>query len=207
MAALVDTAFGEIVKASHRMRMESGVLPTALDAGLGEAQGTQSLLDAVTQQSVAMSSKTRSGPAASTARTGSSGGGGGTDKTTGRKKKELKWGDLPVGNLTPEVERDLRLLRMRNYLDPKKHFKGSDSKALPKHFQIARVVEGPTEFYSSRLTRKERKNTLVDELMADDRLRKYHKRKFVEIEQRNAQGRRGHVKRLQQKRKPAWMRK
>ena len=106
---------------------EAGVLPTALDTGLGAAQGTSALLASVTEQSVASTSRTRSRPA------------NGPGSAAASSKKELKWGDLPVGNLTPEVERDLRLLRMRNYLDPKIHFKGSDSKALPKHFQVRRV--------------------------------------------------------------------
>ena len=38
--------------------------------------------------------------------------------------------------------------------------------------QMGRVVEGPADFYHSRIPKKQRKATLVDELMADAEFRK-----------------------------------
>ena len=39
--------------------------------------------------------------------------------------------------------------------------------------QVGRYVEGPTEFYSARLTKKERKETFADEFLADQQLKAY----------------------------------
>ena len=38
--------------------------------------------------------------------------------------------------------------------------------------QMGRVVEGPADFYHSRIPKKQRKATLVDELLADVEFRK-----------------------------------
>jgi DNA-directed RNA polymerase subunit N (RpoN/RPB10) len=53
---------------------------------------------------------------------------------------------------------------------------------MPRYcLQIGRVVDSPADFYSSRIPQKERKRTLVDELMADAEFKRYAKRKYGEI--------------------------
>lgn len=42
-------------------------------------------------------------------------------------------------------------------------------------------MDAPLDYYNNRLTRKERKRTLVDELLADAEFNKYNKRKYREI--------------------------
>lgn len=42
-------------------------------------------------------------------------------------------------------------------------------------------MDSPLDYYNNRLTRKERKKTLVDELLADAEFNKYNKRKYQEI--------------------------
>lgn len=42
-------------------------------------------------------------------------------------------------------------------------------------------MDSPLDYYNNRLTRKERKKTLVDELLADAEFTKYNKRKYKEI--------------------------
>lgn len=42
-------------------------------------------------------------------------------------------------------------------------------------------MDSPLDFYNNRLTKKERKKTLVDELLADAEFQKYNKRKYKEI--------------------------
>lgn len=37
--------------------------------------------------------------------------------------------------------------------------------------QIGTVIEGPTEYFSGRLTKKQRKQTIVDEILADRKIR------------------------------------
>lgn len=46
------------------------------------------------------------------------------------------WFNLPATQLTPEIEQDMKLIKMRNILDRKRHYKKNDSSALPKYFQV-----------------------------------------------------------------------
>ncbi|CEF65481.1 Deoxynucleotidyltransferase terminal-interacting protein 2 [Strongyloides ratti] len=99
------------------------------------------------------------------------------DKKIGEKKKERKlnreetagkgWFDMKSPEMTDEIRRDLEVIQMRGAIDPKAHYKKNASKELPKHFQIGTVIETKADFYSSRLTNKERKRTIVDELLAE----------------------------------------
>lgn len=38
--------------------------------------------------------------------------------------------------------------------------------------QVGTVVEGPGEFYSARIPRKQRKRTIVEELLADEKFKR-----------------------------------
>ena len=49
------------------------------------------------------------------------------------------WFDMPAPQLTQEIKNDLKLLRMRNALDPTRHYKTADSKKLPRYFQVSSV--------------------------------------------------------------------
>lgn len=97
------------------------------------------------------------------------------------KTKGKNWFNLPAPEMTDEVKHDLQVIQMRSVLDPKHFYKKNDLKALPKYFQIGKVVDSPTDYYSGRLTKKERKRTIVDELMANAEFSKYNKRKYKEI--------------------------
>ncbi|CAH1111100.1 unnamed protein product [Psylliodes chrysocephalus] len=102
-----------------------------------------------------------------------------------RKERDLtkgsKWYGLPATELTDEVKRDLEVLQMRSVLDPKHFYKKNDLKVLPKYFQIGKVMDAPLDFYNDRVPKKQRKKTLVDELLADAEFNKYNKRKYKEI--------------------------
>lgn len=67
------------------------------------------------------------------------------------------------------LQADIAVIRNRNYLDPKKFYKSSDfAKKGSQLVQLGTVVEGSMEsVYSNRLTKKQRKETLMDEVMAD----------------------------------------
>ncbi|OAY36428.1 rRNA-processing protein fcf2 [Manihot esculenta] len=97
------------------------------------------------------------------------------------------WFDMPAPTMTPELKKDLQLLKLRGALDPKRHYKKGDSKSktLPKYFQVGTVVESSTDFFSGRLTKKERKATIADEVLSDRTLTAYRKRKVREIEEQN----------------------
>ncbi|PVU93678.1 hypothetical protein BB561_003102 [Smittium simulii] len=113
----------------------------------------------------------------------------------------LKWFDMKSPPITEQVKRDLQLLKMRNFLDPKRFYKrDSNSQAIPKHFQFGTIIEGPTEFYSSRLTKKQRKDTIVEELMADSKARSYYKKKYGEIQSKKQSGGKNFYKKVVKKR-------
>ncbi|XP_011304395.1 deoxynucleotidyltransferase terminal-interacting protein 2 [Fopius arisanus] len=97
------------------------------------------------------------------------------------RSKGKKWFNLPATEMTDEVKHDLEIIQMRSVLDPKQFYKKNDVKALPKFFQIGKVLDTPLDFYHGRLTKKQRKRTIVDELMADADFAKYNKRKYKEI--------------------------
>ncbi|KAK4143873.1 uncharacterized protein C8A04DRAFT_12015 [Dichotomopilus funicola] len=78
------------------------------------------------------------------------------------------WFNLPRTNLTPELKRDLQALRMRDVAAMGKQFFKKDSRKglVPEYSQVGTIVAGPTDGARNRLTRKERKQTIVEELMA-----------------------------------------
>ncbi|KAM0340337.1 hypothetical protein ACHAPU_010550 [Fusarium lateritium] len=73
------------------------------------------------------------------------------------------WFDLPKTNMTPEFKREWQALRMRGILDPK-HQKKSLRASAPQYSQVGEIIAGPTEFFSARLTNKERKGTMLEEI-------------------------------------------
>lgn len=103
-----------------------------------------------------------------------------------------------------EREQDAKMLLMRNYIDPKRFYKGLDS--LAPDFQIGTVMEGRLDFVNGRLPRRERKRTFVDEILADRGVRSYTKKKFTSIQETNKSGRKGQYKARQVKHKPKWAR-
>jgi len=113
------------------------------------------------------------------------------DKREGRVRA---WHEMQSHELTEENKNDLVALQLRRFIDPKRHYKGNDSKGLPTSFQIGTVVEGLGDYKSDRLTRKERKRTFVEEIMADDRLEAYSKRVFRDIQSSKSSGGKNHEK-------------
>ena len=88
--------------------------------------------------------------------------------------------------MTPEIQRDLEVIKMRSFADPKRFYKKSDSRReLPKEFQLGTIIEGNNEYKSARLTKKNRKQTIADELYSDKRVRKYTGRVFHETQRLN----------------------
>lgn len=113
-------------------------------------------------------------------------------KRANKEKKENsagdKWFNMPKAELTPELKRDLQLIQMRGVLDPKRHYKkntfGTKSDGtvnFPKFVQKGTIVSDSSEFFSARLTKKERKKTFAEEILSDDKTKNYFKRKYSEI--------------------------
>lgn len=99
-----------------------------------------------------------------------------------------QWFNMRAPQLTPQLKNDLRLLRMRNALDPAQHYKANDSNKPPRFFQVGRVVADSADFYSARIPRRQQKQTLVDELLANDQFQKYHRKKYLELQSKFSSG-------------------
>ncbi|KAA3485181.1 rRNA-processing fcf2 [Gossypium australe] len=103
------------------------------------------------------------------------------------------WFDMPAPTLTPELKKDLQLLKVLFCIpfclcifSNMPHLKGFEALLLYNaKAQVGTVVESVTDYYSGRMTKKEKKPTLADELLSDPAVRQYRKRKVREIEERN----------------------
>lgn len=111
-----------------------------------------------------------------------------------------KWFGMRQPELTPEIKRDLQVIKHRSALDPKRHYK-KEKWDIPKFFQTGTIIEGNTEYYSSRMKRKDRGNTLVEEVLNDGDANKYFKRKFSQIQEAKHSGKKGHYKKVKLMRK------
>ncbi|KAL2007177.1 hypothetical protein VTN00DRAFT_8615 [Thermoascus crustaceus] len=125
---------------------------------------------------------------------------------SGSKRKDKQtagsdWFDLPKTQLTPELKRDLQLLRMRSVLDPKRHYKKESGKAKPPEFsQVGTVVQGPTEFFSARIAKKDRKSTFVEETLALEQDSGRFRAKYMDIQASKTSGKKAYYKNLRAKR-------
>lgn len=89
-----------------------------------------------------------------------------------------KWFDLPAKELSLEDKLALDAIKLRETLDPSRFYKKKSTDKIAKHFHIGTVIEHPTDFYSDRATRKERKQTLVDELISDAEFKRNVKKRY-----------------------------
>ncbi|CAK7223560.1 dTDP-fucopyranose mutase [Sporothrix bragantina] len=121
------------------------------------------------------------------------------------KKKDKKdpanagpdWFGLQKTDLTPEAKREFQILRMRGILDPKQHFRKDNRKnMIPKFSVFGTIVEGTAKGERERLTRKERKNTMVEEVLASQEYNQQFKRRYNKIQEKNASGKKGFYKKL-----------
>jgi hypothetical protein len=120
------------------------------------------------------------------------------------KSSGKDWFDMPKPEITPEVKRDLQILKMRHILDRKRHYKKMGKQENPTYFQMGTIIEGPTEFFSARLTKKERKQTIVDELLASEEQKQYYKRKHNEVSAKANSGGKRDYKMLKAHRKSTY---
>ena len=124
-----------------------------------------------------------------------------TDSKEKKATAGSDWFNLPRTELTPELRRDLQLLKMRSVLDPKRHYKKDNKPDFPAFSQVGTIIEGPTEFLKGRLTNKERKKTFMEETIAQEQQSGRFKRKVTEIQKAKTSGKKGFYKALKVKRK------
>ena len=102
--------------------------------------------------------------------------------------------------MTEELENELKVLELRGSLDPKRYYNDKrGKKGRPKFFQIGRMIEGPGESYSSRLSKKNRKRTMVEQLLADAEFQRYNKARFAKLQLSRRRGKFGFRKKYKRK--------
>jgi hypothetical protein len=95
------------------------------------------------------------------------------------------WFGMAPTAMTEELKTDLAMIRNRSYLDPKRFYKSADKHN--KIVQLGTVIEGPSEYFSSRLTKKQRRSNITEEIMADPSSADYAKNKFKQMSREQTQ--------------------
>lgn len=124
--------------------------------------------------------------------------------TSAQEKKATAgsdWFNLPKLEMTTELRRDLQLLKMRNVLDPHRHYKKSDAKDAPAYAQVGTIIEGATEYFTGRINNKDRKRTFVEEVLAQEEQSGRFKKKYNDIQKAKTSGKKAFYKALKAKRK------
>ena len=121
-----------------------------------------------------------------------------------RRQRETagkRWFNMQAGEHSLEDRNDLQTIVNRNYMDPKRFYKKDDSNGnLPKFYQIGTVMAGLGEKTMSR--REQSRTVMAEHFAGDERIRKYVKRGFNQVqEKRNSGGKIDYQKRTQKKRK------
>lgn len=122
----------------------------------------------------------------------------GADRKQGPKDTlGADWFNLPRTNLTPELKRDLQALRMRDVAAMGKQFFKKDARKdlIPEYSQVGTIIAGATDGVNSRLTRKEKKRTIVEEILSSENVGKL-KSKYQDIQEKKRSGKKGHYKKL-----------
>ena len=107
---------------------------------------------------------------------------------------------MPRTRLGRELKSDLKLLKLRNVLDPHRHYRSDATKvSVPEFSQKGQIIEGPTEYFSSRLPNKHRKRTFVEEVLANEKLMGRFKKKFSEIQASKTSGKKAYYKTMKER--------
>lgn len=98
------------------------------------------------------------------------------------------WFGMKAPEMTTEIKQELQIIQNRAKLDPKRFYKRSEQKTLPKFFEVGKVIASPIDYYNDRPAPGQRKtSTLVQELLADAELQKRIKRKRREAMAKKAE--------------------
>ena len=89
------------------------------------------------------------------------------------------WFGMAPSEMTQELKTDLAIIRNRAYLSNNKFYKSADKHH--KIVQVGTVIEGAAEYYSSRLTKKQRRSNITDEILADPDTSTWAKNKFKKM--------------------------
>lgn len=109
-----------------------------------------------------------------------------TDKRLIKEEKTNKWFEIKKPELTDDLKRDLLIIKNRKYLDPKRFYRG-EKWEIPENFQIGEIVSGVGE-YAGKLKRKQKGESLVDELLKDKDTNTWFNKTYSEIQVKKKSG-------------------
>ncbi|KAJ8908671.1 hypothetical protein NDN08_005376 [Rhodosorus marinus] len=110
-------------------------------------------------------------------------------EVTPRETAGAAWYDMPKPTMTPELEKDLRVLRMRAHLEPDRHYKSTGwGSSNPEFFQVGTVLDSQHDYLTGRIARRERKEHVKDELLSGGYIRERAQRRFAEVQAKSASG-------------------
>ncbi|KAL4801738.1 Fcf2 pre-rRNA processing-domain-containing protein [Aspergillus unguis] len=189
-----ETADGSITRPPHDQAL-SNIPKLSSESSLRPYVRQQNDL-AVIDTTRMVESQVIGDPSVANAHTGS--------KSTTKKDKPTAgsdWFDMPKTELTPELKRDLQLLRMRSILDPKRHYKKESGKAQPPPYsQVGTIIEGPTEFFSGRIAKRDRKKTFVEEALVSEKENRKFETRYNDVQDKKRSGKKAFYKNLRAKR-------
>jgi hypothetical protein len=99
-------------------------------------------------------------------------------KKKGEESSASDWFSLPKQDLTPELAAELKAIRLRAYMDPKRFYKGNDTNELPTHFQIGVLSDGGTQ-------PKRKAKSLLETALSDESVHAWTKKREAETWERN----------------------
>jgi len=109
-----------------------------------------------------------------------------------RKDDKLdKWFGMPKRTLTPEMEAQLKVLKLRGAYDPKRFYKSNDSKTLPTHFQFATEMGGGLAAAGLKANAEVHWNSgrsFLDSVLRDQKGQEFMARKYSEVGSRGQAG-------------------
>lgn len=105
-----------------------------------------------------------------------------------REARLDKWFGLRRRTLTPELEAELRAIKLRANFDPKRFYKAHDSKELPKYFTIASEVGGGLAPVGLHTRTKEvhahSGRSFLSEVLRNDKAQEWTRKRQLEVESR-----------------------
>ncbi|ROW14358.1 hypothetical protein VPNG_03851 [Cytospora leucostoma] len=124
------------------------------------------------------------------------------DKKTLPDTAGAAWNNMPRTRIEdPNVKREFQLLRLRGVLDPKKHFKKDTRKEpFPQYSQMGTLIEAPLDYASGRVPRRQKKRTLVEEVLSAGDVNDKFKTRYEKIQEKKTSGKKAHYKKLMARR-------
>merc|ERR1711865_814828 len=108
-----------------------------------------------------------------------------------KEEKLDKWFGMAKRKLTPEMEQQLKVLKLRGSYDPKRFYKANDSKTLPTHFTFATEIAGglaATGLTANKEVHWNSGRSFLDSVLRDQKANEFMSKKHGEVGSRGQAG-------------------